>query len=514
MSHQSVSHRRAARSPRAPRRATGLLPDAHLVEAHLADIAHASLLECATLLRARRVSSVELTDAFLRRIAACDPRVDAYVRVYADRARAQARHADRRRAKRNGGVPLLCGIPVALKDMIAVAGLPVTAGSRVLAGNVAPGSATAWARLEAQGMVLLGHTQTHEFGFGSITPQTANPWDPRKTAGGSSGGCGAALAARMAPGALGTDTGGSVRNPASLTGTSAIKPTFGRVSTHGVIPLSWTLDHVGVMAEGLGDAAALLQAIAGPDPADPATLAHGAFEPRLPLSARPTARPLAGLRIGFPVDGPVPDELAPGVAAVWERFRAELRRLGAKLVPIVPPHEPRVEDHSLADFIALAELEPYHAGFHAERAASYSASVRAVLDEIAARQIRSLTYLEAQRERARIAAAYAQLFQARRLDAYVLPTVALEPPDRPSPDSPEMPTLGASLRGTFNLTGSPVAVVPTGLSAVSGMPTGMQIVGAPGDDRGVIRIGLDYQAAHPYHRTHPLDPELTEEAPR
>jgi aspartyl-tRNA(Asn)/glutamyl-tRNA(Gln) amidotransferase subunit A len=236
------------------------------------DPADLGVLAAARELRARRVSAVELVEAVLARIEARNggppsfdgaaDAVNAWARIYPDEARAMARAADERLAREGEDAPLLCGVPIGVKDLYAVAGLPVTASSRMLEGNVAREDSVVWARLRAAGMVLVGHTHTHEFAFGGTTDQVGNPWDLARSAGGSSGGSGAALAARMVPAATGTDTAGSVRIPAAMSGISAIKPTHGRVPIGGIIPLAATLDHAGPMARSVADCAAVLDAMA------------------------------------------------------------------------------------------------------------------------------------------------------------------------------------------------------------------------------------------------------------
>src|SRR3954468_19182726 len=215
------------------------------------DPADLGVIEAARELRARALSSRELTAAVLARIEernggeptfdGAPDAINAFARVYPGEAVALAAAADERLAREREHAPLLCGVPVALKDLYAVAGLPVTASSRMLHGNVAQRDCVAWARLRAAGMVLVGHTHTHEFAFGGTTDQVGNPWDLARSAGGSSGGSAAALAARMVPATLGTDTAGSVRIPAAMAGISSIKPTRGRIPIGGIIPLAATL---------------------------------------------------------------------------------------------------------------------------------------------------------------------------------------------------------------------------------------------------------------------------------
>ncbi|MBA3262014.1 MAG: amidase, partial [Thermoleophilaceae bacterium] len=253
------------------------------------------LVEAAALLHARQLSAVELARACLERIEVrnggllsfdgAPKAINAWVRLYPEVALRHAHAADRRLAS-GRRAPLLCGIPLGLKDLYAVRGLPLTASSRVLEGNVASESSAVWARLRAAGMVLLGHTHTHEFGAGPTTDQVGNPWRPARSAGGSSGGSAAALATRMVPAATGTDTGGSLRFPASFCGLSTIKPTYGLVPPAGLIPVASSIDHAGPMARTVADCAALLQ-----------TMGAGAWLPRLATGPRTGLRPLAGLTV-------------------------------------------------------------------------------------------------------------------------------------------------------------------------------------------------------------------------
>ena len=221
-------------------------------ETSATDAADLGVLEAARLLAAGSLSSRELTDACLRRIEernggaptfdGAPDRINAWVRLYPDLAREQAAAADERRARDPDTAPMLCGVPIGVKDLYAVAGLPLTASSRVLEGNVAGADSVAYRRLREHGMVLLGHLHTHEFAAGGTTDQAGNPWALDRVVGGSSGGSAAALAARMTPAALGSDTCGSLRIPAACCGVSTIKPTHGRIPLDGVVPLAGHVD--------------------------------------------------------------------------------------------------------------------------------------------------------------------------------------------------------------------------------------------------------------------------------
>ena len=238
------------------------------------DAADLGVVEAAALLADRKLSASELTRACLARIRERDgshshegdpASVNAWVRVYEDDALAAAAQADDARALAGDPLPPLCGIPIGLKDLYGVAGEPLTASSRLL-DERPTADCDVWGRLRSQGMILLGHLHTHEFAVGGTTDQVGNPWALERSAGGSSGGSAAALAARMVPAATGTDTAGSLRIPSALCGTSTIKPTRGLVSLRGVVPLATSLDHAGPMARTLADCAPLLAAMAGPDP--------------------------------------------------------------------------------------------------------------------------------------------------------------------------------------------------------------------------------------------------------
>src|SRR5947209_1449331 len=236
------------------------------------DVCDLDISAVAPLLRERRLSPVELTDAYLERIQRLDPSLNSYIRVMPDQARAAARQAEREIADGGWRGPLH-GVPIGIKDLFDVAGVPTTMGSSILRDNVPDADATVVSRLKADGAVVLGKQNLHEFAFG-ITSENPhygdvhNPWDLDRVPGGSSGGTAAATAAGLCAGGIGSDTGASIRAPASFCGVVGFKPTYGRVSRAGALPLAWSLDHAGPIARSVRDAALLLQAIAGFDPAD------------------------------------------------------------------------------------------------------------------------------------------------------------------------------------------------------------------------------------------------------
>ena len=465
------------------------------------ELARLGVLEAATALRSRAISAVELLAACQAAIAernggepsfeGAPGAVNAWVRLYPDLAAEQARAADERLARERDAAPLLCGIPIGLKDLYAVAGLPLSASSRVLEGNVASADATAWARLAARGMVLVGHTHTHEFAAGGTTDQVGNPHALERSAGGSSGGSAAALAAAMVPAALGTDTAGSLRIPAAICGISSLKPTHGRVPIDGVEPLAASLDHAGPMARSLADCGALLAGLA-----DDGAQATPLMPPPAPLGPLPSAprggpRPLAGLRVALTgrVDAV---ELDEDVAEGLELARAACERLGAQIVELAP-----AEGFSMADFstILFAETAAHHASY-AERAALYRTSIREFV-ELAGGFDSASRYIEAQASRARATVAWEAWFQAHRIDALLEPTVPITAQLRGG--GYDSGNLGGqsdpliAFTATWNMTGFPVAALPAALGVRSALPVGVSLIAPRGREAELLALAIDLQ---------------------
>ena len=384
-----------------------------MTAAHPADL---DLLEAAAALNAGEISSRELTAACLERIAQRDGKFGAFIRVYEQEAAQAALQADELRAR--GAAGPLTGLPIALKDVIASAGLPLTADSAVLEGNVAGADATVWARLRAAGMVLLGHLHCGEFASGVWG---INPWGPTFSPAGSSSGSGIALAARMVPATLGTDTRGSIRMPAAFMGLSAVKPTFGLVSNSGVIPFSYTADVTGPMARSAADCAALLQVMAGRDPADRATLSQPAGPARYPAAPRPGPRPLAGTRIGIPQFGALTRRRRawPGCTSGSAGISPGQ---GAELVGFPWPANPLEGDgHNIGDwtYVLGAEIQVIHEQF-AERSHLYRDEFLGLLAPLRTSGS-ALDYVRAQLARARIADTWTRVFTEHELTAVAHP---------------------------------------------------------------------------------------------
>jgi len=462
------------------------------------DLHFLTIAEAARLIAARQLSPVELTRAFLERIAAIDPQLNAYLLVTADHAMAQARAAEAA-VMRGDSRGALHGIPYALKDIYCTAGIRTTCHSRTRADHVPDFDATAVARLAGAGAVLLGKLATHEFAHGGPSfdlpwPPARNPWNRAHFTGGSSSGSGAAVAAGLAMGALGSDTGGSIRNPAALCGIVGLKPTYGLVSRFGVFTNSFTYDHAGPMAWTAEDCALLLQAIAGPDARDPA----GAERP-VPHYAAALGGDLKGMRIGvlrhlYEEDVPV----QPVVKAALEDAYAVLRGLGAELadVRIRSAHD----YHNVKITTAESELLSVHAPVMRARLGDFGADFTGRV--LAALLISGEDYVNALRWRRRMIAEMAPVHE--RFDALVTAG--------PGPAAPlgQWRTIHfwqrSSLTTPFNVTGGPALSQPIGFTP-EGLPLAMQIVARPFADATVLRVAHAYEQATPWRARRPaLDP--------
>jgi aspartyl-tRNA(Asn)/glutamyl-tRNA(Gln) amidotransferase subunit A len=424
------------------------------------------------------LSSVELTRQLLERIGACDPVVQSFVHV-ADDALAQARASDRRR--RSGAPRPLEGIAVALKDNYLTAGMPTTAGTRADGITFAQHDSACAERLRAAGCVLIGKTRTHEFAWGTVTPPTANPWNLDCIPGGSSGGSGAAVAAGFVPMAMGSDTGGSIRIPASFCGVVGLKPTFGRISRHGIVPHSWSLDHPGPLTRNVEDAALVMNVLAGYDPRDPACQ-----DRPVPDHTSGLARGVRGLRVGV-IDNHFMDRNADEVQTCVEARIDALARDGARITRCRMP----LLAYGLGAVFAieLASSGAYHDRWIAEgRSAGYARDVRDLVEM--GRLVTAVDYLKAEQVRALLCEEFRRLFQ--NVDVVITPTEPLTAwrsgRDTVTIGGREESVLAASWRLTypFNLTGLPAISVPCGFDS-AGLPIGLQIAGRPFDEPMVMR---------------------------
>jgi aspartyl-tRNA(Asn)/glutamyl-tRNA(Gln) amidotransferase subunit A len=454
-----------------------------------------TLVELLPLLESRQLSAQELVEACIARIERYDPEIKAFERRTFDIALASAVAVDDARAKRRPVGPL-AGIPIGLKDMTYTREVPTTGSSKAMEGFIPDYDATVWARLQEAGMVLLGKLSCHEFAYGTNSPPTVNPWDTKRSPGGSSGGSGAALAARMLPAASGSDTGGSIVVPSAMCGTAGLKPTYGRCSRHGNFPLAWSLDNIGPMARRIADCALLLQVMAGPDPADPTTL-------QAPVPTYPTNPPadLAGVRIGL-LDRYFWDDIDTDVERVCREGVARLAAMGAEIVTVpAPPVTEEIlhpgpnpygafvvqkEGPDALVKIILAEATSFHRRLAAERPYQYSPEVLANLEF--GETVSAADYLDAQRLRSVWVQQWRELFANQRLDAVASPAVPTDPTYQ-TPSSSFI--FGPSFRLTkaFNLNGLPTASVPVGLDS-GGFPVGLMLAARHLDEPRLLQIAI------------------------
>jgi aspartyl-tRNA(Asn)/glutamyl-tRNA(Gln) amidotransferase subunit A len=429
------------------------------------------------------LSPVELTRSVLDRIAAAEPRVLAWARPLPEQAMADAKRLDWL-LRQGTYLGPLHGIPVGIKDIYYTAGVETSGGSKILAGFVPAFDATVVRRLCEGGAILLGKTATTEFACLDPAP-TRNPWNPAHTPGGSSSGSAAAVAAGMCPGAFGTQTGGSIVRPAAFCGVVGLKPTYGRVSRHGILALAWSLDHPGPIARTVRDVALLLGAVAGPDPHDPSAAA----EPVAPYAEGLEAAP-RGLTAGIP-DRYFPERSNPAVATCFQEAVRVLEGLGIRIREVRLPElfEPGVEAGRV---IMHAEGAAYHRDWFRSRAEEYGPKIRALIE--AGLLIPAASYLRAQQLRSAAMAAMRRLFT--EVDALITPSAIGPAPEGLSSTGDPVLNTPAS---TFGL---PALGVPMGF-APSGLPLGLQIMGRPFDEATVLRVGAAYEAATPWHTQRP-----------
>jgi len=461
----------------------------------MTDLAYLSVAGAADLIRARRLSPVAYTEALLERIDRLDGRLHAFIRVTREAALEAARQAEREIAAGNWRGPLH-GVPFALKDIIDVAGVATTAHSKVLIDNVAAADAPVTARLRAAGGILVGKLATHEFAIGGPSfdlpwPPAVNPWGEMRFPGGSSSGSGVALAAGMVPAALGTDTGGSVRNPASMCGIVGMKPTYGRVSRRGVLPLAYSLDHVGPMTRTVRDNALLLAIIAGHDPDDP-----GSADVPVPDYTAALDAGVKGLRIGLVRHFYAEDMQAhPEQAKAVEEAAAVLGRLGAEVREI--RLAPLSDYAACTRLIIRCEAFAIHRRWLAERPGDYGDLARQrILDGAA---VSAADYIDALRLRARLT--HRTLAAFTGIDA-VLTVSSMDPACRIDDAEACARAYPRQARQPFNVTGQPALAIPAGFTE-DGLPLSLQLVGHPWQEAMLYRIGQAYERATGWVERHP-----------
>jgi aspartyl-tRNA(Asn)/glutamyl-tRNA(Gln) amidotransferase subunit A len=466
------------------------------------DPALLSLTELAAAIRGRQVSSIEATQACLARIQQWQPHINAFVRVEAEDALQSAAAADAALAR--GEVKgALHGVPLAHKDMYYTKGKVAGCGSKLREGWVAPVTSTAVERLEAAGSFRIGALHMAEFAYGptghnAYLGHAKNPWHSERVTGGSSSGSGAAVAARLTPAALGSDTGGSIRLPAHFCGVSGFKPTYGRVSRVNAMPLSFTLDTVGPLARTAADCALVMEAIAGPDPLDPTTAGAPAWD-RAKASRAPER-----LTIGVPASFYV-DDLEPDVAAALDAALETFTRLGHRIVTVDLPDQTLVAAAAL--LVLAVEATACHAAGLRERPQDYGAQVKARLENGLAYS--AVEYLEALRWRGPALAAH--LDAIGRADVVVAPASRAVAPSIIDTDVGGGPNAEATIVGItrfmrpINYLGLPVMSVPAGFSA-DDMPIGLQLIGRPFGDELLTALGQAFQAETDHHTRMPKLP--------
>lgn len=447
-----------------------------------------TLAAAAHQIKAKALSPVELTRSVLARIDEINPQINAFSNITAELAAEAAAVAEHEIAGGQYRGPLH-GIPIGVKEIYDMAGVPSTSSSRVRANHIPGQDSAVVAKLREAGAVVVGRTESHEFAYGVVTPQTRNPWRPDHIAGGSSGGSAAAVSVGACFLGLGSDTAGSIRIPAALCGTVGLKPTYGRVSRTGVTPFSWSLDHAGPLTRTVEDAALAMNVMAGYDPSDP-----GSVDVPVPDFSTGLGRDVAGTTAGIPANF-FTERVDPEVRIAVEAACARLADLGVRLREV---RLPLADDVMSTEFeILQPEAASYHQQMLREHGDLYTDDVRQALQ--AGVKVLATDYLAAQHKRARMRRQWRELFDD--IDVLIAPTVpvaAMEAgkPEVTWPDGVIEGPVQAYIRfsAPANLTGLPALSVPCGFTG-AGLPVGLQIMGRSFDEATVLRVGHAYQSA-------------------
>ncbi len=461
------------------------------------EVHRVSALEAGRRILRGETSSLALVQATLERIASVDQSVCAFTDVFGGQALEDAERADAE--IRSGTIRSpLHGVPIAIKDVLDIAGRPTKCGSWARYDHVAERDSTVVARLRDAGLVLVGKTATHEFAYGNISYPTKNPFDLARIPGGSSGGSAAAVAARECALTIGSDTAASVRAPAALTGVSGLRPTQGRVSTFGVWPVAWSIDTIGPIGRSVADIAATLQVIAGYDPEDP-----GTSDVPVPDFSALLGESVAGMRFGVPAEFFF-DQLQPGVRSAFEAAADTLTSLGMERVDI---HLPTVDAAPWAFmFICLPEASSAHETLFSERGELYGADVRKLVQT--GQLLLAKDYIRAQRARLKIYRDFREALD--QCDVIAVPTAPAIASVRKSPlEAPVFiegifePDFWAFIRLTIpmSIAGIPAMSIPCGFDA--GLPIGLQIGARPFHEATLFRVAAAFQAATSWHEREP-----------
>jgi aspartyl-tRNA(Asn)/glutamyl-tRNA(Gln) amidotransferase subunit A len=460
------------------------------------------IVELATLLESKDVSPVDIAEDVLARIQELNGRLNAYVYVEPEVVREQARQAEKEIHRGSYRGPLH-GIPVSLKDIFLTAGVPTKAGSKILGDFIPTEDATVVRRLRRAGAIFVGKTNLSEFAYGAETNnphfgRSLNPWDTHRIPGGSSGGSAVAVAALMCSASLGTDTGGSIRIPSALCGVVGLKPTYGRVSCHGVLPLSSTLDHVGPITRSVLDAAIVLQVIAGYDRLD-----KFSFRKPVPDYLSEVKQKRKRLRLGLPREYFF-DHLHPEVSSAIRAAFKVFAKLGGCLDEVSLPHVS--EAMKLSNNLLHAEATSTHqlAGYFPSRAADYAPDVRQRLEDGA--RVLATDYLHALQLRNLAREDFDKALT--NVDAIVVPTVPIPAPQiseemvRVNSHKETVRAALVRLNRPANLVGLPAITVPCGMTRAR-LPIGLQIIGRPFEESAILRIARSYEKATEWHLQRP-----------
>jgi aspartyl-tRNA(Asn)/glutamyl-tRNA(Gln) amidotransferase subunit A len=457
-----------------------------------------TIREAGELLGRRELSAVELVEGVLEQMSVTEPGVHAYCEVAPDGALEAAEAADRELREIGRRSPLH-GVPVAIKDVIDVRGFHTKAGSRAITGSAVTQDAVVVDRLRRAGAIIVGKTVTHEFAYGQDLPPTRNAWDPARAPGGSSAGSAASVAVGSSLAAVGTDSGGSIRIPAALNGVVGLKPTFGRVSRDGVIPLSPTLDAVGPLARTAEDCALMLQAMAGFTTDDPTTLS----EP-VPDYLPPASSDLRGLVVGVEREYFFDDGVADDVRGATEAAISQLESQGARIVDV---EIDSLDYASTAGWtIVLADAADWHRRLLRRHGKDYVTGTKVLLELGAL--IPAAAYVRAQNVRRVVQQSTRRVFEENNLDALAAPATPftagyVDDAERPLLDPTESPLWGFWHHAIVaNLIGLPSISLPCGVDSAH-LPVGMQLLGRPFGERTLLRVGHAYQLTTDWHTLRP-----------
>jgi aspartyl-tRNA(Asn)/glutamyl-tRNA(Gln) amidotransferase subunit A len=457
------------------------------------ELAFITIAEASRLIRARKLSPVDLTKTYLARIEALDPKLNAFITVLAESALAEAKAAETEIAAGAWKGPLH-GIPIGLKDIYNTAGIATTGHSALYRNHVPAEDAVTVAKLRAAGAVVIGKLSTMEFAIGGPSfdlpwPPARNPWDLDRQPGGSSSGSGAAIATGLCTGSMGTDTGGSIRNPAAWCGIAGIKPTYGRVSRRGILPLSFTMDHGGPMCWTSEDCALMMQVLSGFDPLDP-----GSANVAVPDFMGAIGSGMAGLRVGV-IRHFFEKDVLPGAetGAALEAAIGVFQSLGATVSDVTL--SPMDHYNAVGSLISRAEAFAFHAKTLKATPELYGESGRGRL--MAGAFVKASDHVSALRHRSRLVAEMTAAMMS--VDVMILPTVVDVAP-KFDPDGPL--SFGPSYTRPFNVTGFPALSVCSGYSA-EGLPLAMQIVGRPFEDHIALKAGAAFETATQYRAVRP-----------